>query len=235
MDSVLAGILGVAMYPDVIVVHGPSITSHDEWLLKVLTPLSNNNLTQNAEKCVFGASTIEFVGFHLSTDGICPLQSNINTIHRIPEPTFEAQVTSFMGMTANSLQFLPQYFTTTAPLRQLFRKDRPWAWTSAWTEAVLRWQVRCLLPPWELCCDSFRTVWKNQWRSPPGPSTPPTSATQLVNLKHSFVSGLANFGTYTHIAAHSNCGPTTRPSLPSSQLHSHRPLRLHRWADRLRQ
>ncbi len=117
MVSVLAGILGVAIYLDDVVIHGPTTESHDERLSKVLAALAKHKLTLNSEKCVFSAPTIEYVGFRLSADGITPLQSNVDAIQAIPEPSSAVQVASFLGMTGYYLKFLPHYSATTAPLR----------------------------------------------------------------------------------------------------------------------
>ncbi|KAG1938438.1 thy-1 membrane glycoprotein [Pimephales promelas] len=63
MVSVLAGIPGVAIYLDDVVIHGPSTASHDERLSRVFAALAEHKLTLNAEKCVFSSPSIEYVGF----------------------------------------------------------------------------------------------------------------------------------------------------------------------------
>ncbi|KAJ8353831.1 hypothetical protein SKAU_G00213980 [Synaphobranchus kaupii] len=73
---------------------------------------------------------VDFIRFRLSAEGIAPLSSNVEAILRIPELTSPAQVVSFLGMIAY-LRFLPHYSHTTAPLRQLLRKDEPWGWSPA--------------------------------------------------------------------------------------------------------
>ena len=112
---------------DDIVVHGINAATHDE-----------HHLMLNTDKCVFVASVINYVGFRLSAGGISPLQSNMEAIQCVPEPTSSVQVASFLGMTAYFLSFLPQYSDTTAPLRKLLKTDEPWIWTPACSEAVLR-------------------------------------------------------------------------------------------------
>ncbi|KAL0166469.1 hypothetical protein M9458_038313, partial [Cirrhinus mrigala] len=79
--------------------------------------------------------------------GISPLQSNVETIQSIPEPISPAQVASFLGMTGYYLKFLPQYSTTTAPLRQLLQKDVPWVWTQEGTEVVHNLKAQLTSPP----------------------------------------------------------------------------------------
>ncbi|KAJ8356463.1 hypothetical protein SKAU_G00192570 [Synaphobranchus kaupii] len=87
MSTILAGIPGVAVFLDDIVVHAPDLETHNKCLQGVAQTLLENNLTLNGEKCCFAAPAIDFVGFRLSAKGIAPLQSNIEAIHRIPEPT----------------------------------------------------------------------------------------------------------------------------------------------------
>ena len=88
--------------------------SHDQRLSRVLGILSSHNLTVNEEKCNFAASAIEFVGFRLTSDSLSPLQSDVDAVLRLPEPPCPAQLSSFLGMTAYYLRFLPHYSETTA-------------------------------------------------------------------------------------------------------------------------
>ena len=120
----LAGLTMVAVYLDNIVVHGPDLHIHDYHLHSVFSALLRNNLILNVGKCIFAAPAIEFVGFRLSAK--C-----IEAVLRIPRPTSATQVASFLGMTAYYLWFLPHYSQTTAPLCQLLKKDKPWAWTAS--------------------------------------------------------------------------------------------------------
>ncbi len=147
MTTILAGIPGVAVFLDDIVVHAADIQTHNDRLNRVASSLMEHNLTLNAEKCTFATSAIDFVGFRLTPRGIAPLQSNIEAIHRIPEPSSTSQVASFLGMTAYYLRFLPQYSRTTAPLCQLLKKDEPWNWTAECSEAVQMLKSQLTTPP----------------------------------------------------------------------------------------
>ncbi|KAJ8364750.1 hypothetical protein SKAU_G00135810 [Synaphobranchus kaupii] len=118
MSTIFTGIPGVVIYLDDIVVHGPTPALNDEHLHQVLT--------LNEEKCVFSVATVEFVGFCLTAEGLSPLHSNVDAVQRLPEPTCPAKVATFLGMTAYYLRFLRQYSMTTAPLRELLKKDVPW-------------------------------------------------------------------------------------------------------------
>lgn len=53
MTTVLAGIPGVAVFLDDIVVHAPDVVNQDERLHRVFTALLDNNLTLISDKCTF--------------------------------------------------------------------------------------------------------------------------------------------------------------------------------------
>jgi len=76
MSSFFAGVPGVSIYLDDIVVHGPNVSIHDERLCQVFCKLAQHILTFNEKKCIFAVPEIAFVGFRLSAHGISPLQSN---------------------------------------------------------------------------------------------------------------------------------------------------------------
>lgn len=83
----------------------------------------------------------------LSADGVTPLQSNVDALLAIPEPSSAAQVASFLGMTAYYLKFLPHYSSTTAALWRLLRKDEPWVWSQACSDAVHALKVQLTIAP----------------------------------------------------------------------------------------
>ncbi len=147
MATVLAGLPGMAVYLDDIVVHGKDMATHDECLRRVFTALSRHNLTSNTEKCVFAVPAIDFVGLRVSSSGITPLQSNLEAILNLPVPTSAGQLASFLGMTAYYLRFLPQYSEITAPLRQLLKHNTPWAWTADCEQAIRRLKHLLTSPP----------------------------------------------------------------------------------------
>ncbi|KAJ8332617.1 hypothetical protein SKAU_G00424060 [Synaphobranchus kaupii] len=145
MASIFAGIPGVAIYLEDIVVHGATTESHDERLHSVFSAMAKHHLTLNGEKSVFTAPS--FVGFRISADGSYPLLSNTEAIHRLPEPTSTAQVACFLGMTAYYLCFLPHYSAMTAPLRKLLKQDEPWLWSPACSDAVRLLKSQRASPP----------------------------------------------------------------------------------------
>lgn len=147
MSTILAGVPGIAIYLDDIIVHAPNAVIHEQRLRDTFAALSQHNLTLNVEKCLFAVQEVDFVGFHVSAEGLSPLHSNVEAIHQVPEPSSAAQVASFLGMTTYYMRFLPQYSTITYPLRQLLKKDACWTWSTACSDAVRTLKELLTSPP----------------------------------------------------------------------------------------
>lgn len=258
MASIFAGIPGVAIYLDDIVVHGATVEGHDERLHRVFSAMAKHHLTLNGEKCVFAAPAIEFVGFRLSAGGTYPLHSNTEAIHRVPEPTSASQVASFLGMTAYYLRFLPQYSATTAPLRKLLKQDEPWVWTPACSDAVrlLKSQLTSapvlahfdLASPTLVTCDaSALAVGAVMSQLQGGVERPiafasralsPTEQRYSVGEREALACLWACERWHMYLYGRTFTLRTDHQALTTLLATSgtgHKPLRLHRWADRLQQ
>ncbi|KAI2662268.1 Transposon Tf2-11 polyprotein [Labeo rohita] len=207
--------------------------SRDECLSRVFAALAEHKLTLNAEKCVFSVPTIEYVGFWLSADGVTPLRSNIDAILAISKPSSAAQVTSFLGMTGYYLKFLPHYSATTVPLRRLLRKDEPWVWSQACSDAVRALKVQLTTAPvlahfdissptWVTCDVSATAIGTVLSQTQRGVEKPIAFASRALNQTEQRFGG----GTTDHQAL---------TALLSTSGSGHRPLRLQHWSDHLRQ
>lgn len=62
-------------------------------------------------------------------------------------------------MTGYYLKFLPHYSATTAPLQRLLRKDEPWVWSQACSDAVCAVKVQLTTAPVLAHFDISSTTW----------------------------------------------------------------------------
>lgn len=130
MSTIFAGIPGVVVFLDDIMVHGVTLATHNEYLARVLDVLARHTVTLNEEKCTFAALVIKFVGFRLSAEGLSPLHSNV-------EACCASQSLPVQHIYGDGgLLFLSHYSTTTSPLRELLKQDAVWDWTPACSAAV---------------------------------------------------------------------------------------------------
>ncbi len=87
--------------------------AHRRHLSQVFEILEKSSLIVNAEKCVFGRPTIDFVGHTISAAGSSPLPSRVSAIADFPRPSNVRQLQAFSAssiFTGNSFRQLPGLF-----------------------------------------------------------------------------------------------------------------------------
>ena len=97
IDSVLSGIDGIFTYLDDILVCSEDVERHLSTLQKIFDRLQQNELTLALDKCVFGQNSVEYLGYRVSTTGICPLERKVSAIQQIPVPKTQKQLLQFLG------------------------------------------------------------------------------------------------------------------------------------------
>lgn len=128
MEQILNGCDGTLNASDDIIVYGKTKKEHDERLNCVLKRIKNFNVKLNYDKCVFGASQINFLGHHLSADGIRPMASKISAVKEFREPKSAEEVRSFLGLVNYVGKFIPNLATVAEPLSKLNRKGVHFCW-----------------------------------------------------------------------------------------------------------
>ena len=89
MDSILRDIPHVFVYLDDILVASSSEEEHVEDLRRVFDELAANGLVVNRAKAIFGASSLEFLGYHVSAEGVTRFRkrSTPSAGSRLPPPS----------------------------------------------------------------------------------------------------------------------------------------------------
>ena len=87
MDSIFGDLPNVLVYIDDLLIFSDNIQEHEHHLRETLTRLQRNGLIVRQDKCVFAASTVEFLGHQVSANGLRPLQSKVSVIQNYPVPT----------------------------------------------------------------------------------------------------------------------------------------------------
>jgi hypothetical protein len=106
-----------------------TLEEHDELLDEVLQRLIRNNLKVHADKCKFCCYEAEFLGFHLTREGIKPQQNKIEAILALQPPTNVRQVRSFLGFINYYKVFIPHRSGLLAPISNLVKKSTKFLWT----------------------------------------------------------------------------------------------------------
>ena len=140
MDTVLHGLQYVFVYLDDILVFSHSKQEHMTHLKEVFGRLREHGLIISPAKCKFGVKEIDFLGHHITSDGIFPLADKVQVILDFPRPTTTKGLQEFLGMVNFYHRFLPRAAAKLQPLYSaVSRKDKLIQWTpdkiAAFTDA----------------------------------------------------------------------------------------------------
>lgn len=129
MEALVAGLEGVIVYLDDVIVFGTTQEEHDTRLAALMQRLKDHDVLLNKEKCLFNVETLEFLGHELSVKGVRPTESRIEAIQNFREPQNTAELRSFLGLVGYVGRFIPNLAGKTEPLRQLLRLHVVFRWT----------------------------------------------------------------------------------------------------------
>lgn len=86
MESILAGIKGMATYIDDIFVFGQTKEEHDKTVREVLERLEKFDVRLRLSKCIFDVEEIEFYGYILTRHGVNPKKDKIEKVSKWRNP-----------------------------------------------------------------------------------------------------------------------------------------------------
>ncbi|GBM66685.1 Transposon Ty3-I Gag-Pol polyprotein [Araneus ventricosus] len=85
-DEVTRGLPGVYAFVDDILIASKNHEDNYQHLKTLFSRFDEYGLCINVSKCIFGTSTIDFLGFNLSENGIKPLPDKVKCILDFPKP-----------------------------------------------------------------------------------------------------------------------------------------------------
>ena len=99
-------------------------------LIKQLHIISTkNNLKLAPEKSFFMLLKVKFLGHEIGYNTIKPIHSKIAAIHKIPSPTGEVALMSFIGALNFYTKFIEKLHINLKPFYDLLHENTPWKWT----------------------------------------------------------------------------------------------------------
>ena len=135
ISQALAGLPGVAVYIDDIIIYGENDAVHDKRLENVLRRLHERGFHLQPSKCILKKKEIPAFGHIISKDGIKPHPKNLQPLLEFPVPKSVSEVQSFLGLINFFGDFLPRLAHIAEPLRELTRKGVPFQWSPACQES----------------------------------------------------------------------------------------------------
>jgi hypothetical protein len=101
---------------DDILVYSENHEDHKINLRQVLNLLNDNGLVVRPDKCAFGASFVEVLGYHIDAEGIRPVTDKVAAIKQFPRPTTIKATQEFLGMMNYYHRFIPNAAAILTPL-----------------------------------------------------------------------------------------------------------------------
>ncbi len=99
------------------------------------------------KKCEFHVTETKFLGFVISTKGVCPNPKKLEAVRLWETPTTVKAVQSFLGFCNFYRRFVREYGCIARPLTNLTRKDAPFRWDEACQAAFEKLKARLLAEP----------------------------------------------------------------------------------------
>lgn len=128
MEALLAGLPGVAVLLDDILITGRNLEEHWERVREVLRRLDQAGLRLKRKKCFFAADSVVFLGYRVDANGIHPTEEKVRAVHEAAPPTDKRALQSFLGLLNFYERFLPQKATILEPLHRLLDDGKSWQW-----------------------------------------------------------------------------------------------------------
>ena len=84
-----------------------------------------------ASKCVIGSDSVDFLGYHLSSEGIKPQSRLVEAIKDFHCPENKKSVRSFLGLAGFYRNFIPHFADIARPLNTLTSDNVVFSWSDS--------------------------------------------------------------------------------------------------------
>lgn len=119
IDQVTRGLDFVYAYIDDLLVASTSEEEHEKHLRLLFSRLQDYGVVINPKKCEFGAPELDFLGHHITSEGISPLTDKVSAIRDARTPTSLKSLRSFLGLVNFYRRFIPDCAKILTPLTDL--------------------------------------------------------------------------------------------------------------------
>ncbi|XP_062698486.1 uncharacterized protein K02A2.6-like [Aedes albopictus] len=128
MAKMVAGLRGVEVFLDDILVHSKTLEEHNRILHMLFRRLREYGFHLRVEKCRFYQDQLKYLGHIISARGIQPDPAKIAAISEMPAPTDVSTLRSFLGAVNFYGKFVREMHQLRHPLDNLLKKDTKFVW-----------------------------------------------------------------------------------------------------------
>ena len=125
MRTVLKGLNNIVCYFDNIFVISNCWENHLQDLKTVLKRLQEYGLTAKPEKCFLGFQEIDYLGYHITREGLGPQQGKVESIMNMKPPGCKKELRSFLGSLNFYGRLIPNFADKSSNLTNYLKKGSP--------------------------------------------------------------------------------------------------------------
>lgn len=112
----------VIVYIDDILIFSENYPEHVQHIRTVLQRLINHQLYAKLEKCEFHQTSMSFLGYIISAEGIAMDDSKVQAVLKWPRPSTVKELQRFLGFANFYRRFISNFSLTAAPLTFMLKK-----------------------------------------------------------------------------------------------------------------
>ena len=122
----------LSLFIDDICIYSETFKEHLDHVEIILSVLADMNLKAKSSKCSFGCSSVTYLGYTLSKDGLRPSARHTDGLMKYPKPQTRNELVSFIGLCEYFHEFVKQFSLQIQPLREVkekLKKNEKVVWT----------------------------------------------------------------------------------------------------------
>ena len=128
IEKVIYNLVNSSAYVDDILTYSKTFDDHLIHLKDLFDRLKTANIKIKTSKCNIASDNLMFLGYRITSEGVCIDDSRIKSLKNYPKPTKAKNVKEFLGLTGYYRQFIQHYADIVDPLNNLTRKNVKFIW-----------------------------------------------------------------------------------------------------------
>lgn len=149
MENILGDLIGVCVYVfiDDIIIFSADVEQHLVDLQRVFDRCEASGLRLKGSKCKMGASSVEYLGHRITSEGLLPTETNVKKVMDMPVPRNRDEIRSFLGLVGYYRRFIPSFAEVAHPLTTLIKKEVEFVWCDEQQVAYEKLKKMLVSPP----------------------------------------------------------------------------------------